>query len=182
MRKKERKYLPGWLLVCGSGRNVGKSWLIEALLKRFSPGQDIISLKISPHRHKVSDGQSLVSQGNDYSLFREENVSSYDSGRFLAAGASVSYYLECQDEHLETALQDFIQRIDPGAVVCCESGRLGYHLRPGLMLFIRGDDQSLSLRKQELSELSDHVLPGQSEMHDFVDSIQLVNGQWSLRR
>ena len=113
-------------------------------------------------------------------IYRDFSGSEYDSGRFLAAGASESYYIESRDESLTVVLSLLKGIMDNDVPVICESGQAGTLIEPGLMIFV-GDkpDGSLSgkYRNYELSDLRIRKM----EWEQVAPMIEFRNAAWQIK-
>jgi hypothetical protein len=87
------------LVVGGQGRGVGKTALIEDLLRAF-PAAGWVAAKITPHEHRPG---SIGPEGFALEEERDGNGRS-DSSRFLAAGARRSFWVQARPERLAEAL------------------------------------------------------------------------------
>jgi len=124
--------------ICGAGRNVGKTYLGESIISHFSPKNNVISVKISKFKHKnhENDCLKLLQKTKYYTIWQELEHSNKDSGRYLKAGAKVSYYIECDDVHLLDAFL-FIYRIyGTSCLIVCESASITKYINPAISIFV----------------------------------------------
>lgn len=150
----------GYIIISGSGKKVGKTFLGEALLRHFSALSPIIALKISPHRHDhIGDAHLIVDQ-TDFRLFRENVAHHKNSGRLLQAGATASYFLETDDGAIDRAFSEFNEICNPDQLpVICESGALGKIIQPDIFYFIEDSEVPFNDYKESLKRLADVILP-----------------------
>lgn len=155
--------LPDFILISGSGKKVGKTFLAVGLIRHFSCREPITALKISPHIHDDL-GKSMLVEGNSrYAIYRDLEPHDRNSGQYLKAGAEASYFMEVRDEHLPEALQLFNKECNPGRKrVICESGALGRLFRPSVMIFIAPPEEQLSGVKKQAAEVADIRLPART--------------------
>ncbi len=129
-------------LVAGDARNIGKTHLGCYLISNLSNTVEVIAIKISPHMHQLNeDCIVLAGDKKNWIISEETNPESHkDSGRFLAAGAIKSYYVQtASDEYLPLVIE-WIQKLDSnGKIMVCESRALGNYLKPGKAFFISSD-------------------------------------------
>jgi hypothetical protein len=138
MKYQDLPSYPNFLLIAGTGRNVGKTTLVCQIIQDLSKRMNITALKISSHLHPVEEGQKVVVENAHYRIVEESLDSEKDSSRMKKAGAQVSYYIQCQKDHLAEALASLPFDIKNTAVVC-ESGGLHHVIKPGLFFLVEGD-------------------------------------------
>lgn len=176
----ERKSEKGLVVVCGSGKKIGKTFLCCSIIRKFSVEQDIIALKISPHVHDNRGNVELVAEGNGFRIFRELDIHEKNSGKFLAAGAAFSYFMEASDQFLPEAYDIFRNKCnDRNLPVICESGALGKLVKPSLMFFVNENDKELNQWKKSLMELADIIITAITyNPEDIIGKIRLREGFW----
>jgi hypothetical protein len=182
--KMNRSNASNFIIISGSGKKVGKTFLASALIRHFSLQSPIIALKISPHRHD-NLGRVLVIHGSGkYRLFRELEVHDKNSGQFLAAGAKDSFFLETEDGFLGEAIARFSAMCNPMDLpVVCESGALGNFLRPGILLYIEDPLSPFSPYKESIKKISDVILPAKQFLpSDIISNIRLNGISWSIKQ
>ena len=134
----EKQPIPNLLLVSGSGRNSGKTTLVCEIIKNISTSRAVYAIKISPHFHKLSEKQELLTQQRGFKIFREKDQhSNKDSSRMLRAGAADALYIQCDDLNVAAAFQNVLQLIPKNAPVVGESGSLAKYFKPALHLHVR---------------------------------------------
>lgn len=114
------------IVVSGHSRGVGKTFLVEAILKAF-PSYRFSTLKISAHRHGAGEAQGPA---------QECNGADERERRLLNAGAESAWLLRARDEtfpHALPAIEELLART-PNWIV--ESNRLVKYLKPDLLLFV----------------------------------------------
>lgn len=179
----DRISCPAFIIISGSGKKVGKTFLAVALIKRFSSQSPIIALKISPHKHDKLGNVVTIMDTPGYRLFQELEVHKKNSGQFLAAGAKVSCFLETEDGFLGQAIEEFSKKCNPmNLPVVCESGALGTIIKPGVMIYIANPEKQLNPYKESIRKLADMVLPARRfSASAFVNDIQLTSSGWIKR-
>jgi hypothetical protein len=118
------------LVVGGSGRKVGKTSAIEALL-RATPDGRWLAVKISGHAHGAHGWQLDRQEAPDAGT---------DSGRFLAAGAAEAWWLRCAPGRLAEAVPALRSLMDRFENVVLESNSIAAFLTADLHLFLTGED------------------------------------------
>lgn len=124
--------------ICGAGRNLGKTYLGEAIISHFSGQQAIIAIKISKFQHHAKDkiGLHKLVETNFYTVWQELNFTPKDSGRYLKAGATASYYIECDDAHLLNAFLFVYKMVGNSCLIVCESASLSKYIKPAVSVFV----------------------------------------------
>ncbi|PLX14932.1 MAG: hypothetical protein C0598_00265 [Marinilabiliales bacterium] len=148
------------ILISGSGRNVGKTTLACNIIKTLSTDNDVVGLKISPHFHKTSELQKLISEGESFKVFQEfDSKQEKDSSRMLNAGAKEVFFIQCSDQEIEKAVQSLQNILTSKSPIVCESGSLAKSIDIGIHLLVKGinpDETKLSYRKN--LEKADYII------------------------
>lgn len=156
----ERKPLTKFILISGSGQKVGKTFLATALIRHFSTREKVLALKISPHVHTDLGVSELICNEEGFRIYHDLVPHAKNSGQYLVAGASASWFMETTDQFIDLALAWFIEHCNPeGDLVICESGALGRHFRPACMVFINNPEEPLTGLKRASADVADLVLP-----------------------
>ena len=188
MNKAEHIYhryeAPQILLISGSGRNCGKTSLACEIIESISKRKAVIALKISPHFHQLSEHQELLFDNKKFRIYREtDSTSGKDSSRMLRAGASYSFYLQCEDENLSEAWERMNIFLPENRAVVCESGSLAKFFKPGLHLLVEGENPDKMKRSyMKNKELSDRIV--HFDGHRFsidISDILFTGKQWKLK-
>jgi hypothetical protein len=106
----DRIFNSNFLIISGSGKKVGKTFLSVALIEHFSNQVPVLALKISPHKHDKLGNVLAIADTDGYRLFMELEVHDKNSGQFLKAGAKASYFMETEDEFLIKAIEVFTRK------------------------------------------------------------------------
>ena len=124
--------------ICVAGRNLGKTYLGEAIISYFSGQQAIIAIKISKFKHHAKDkiGLHKLVETSFYTVWQELNFTPKDSGRYLKAGAKASYYIECDDAHLLNAFLFVYKMVGDSCLIICESASLSKYIKPAISVFV----------------------------------------------
>jgi len=133
------KNCPNILLIAGTGRNAGKTMLACEIIRHLSKTADVIGVKISSHFHPVESGQKIVANPAYYHIIEETLHTSKDSSRMLQAGAKKVFYIQAKQDNLEEAFNTISAELSCCPVIC-ESGGLHRYIKPGLFLFVRGEE------------------------------------------
>jgi Ni2+-binding GTPase involved in maturation of urease and hydrogenase len=158
------------LLVCGSGRNTGKTVLAASIIRHFSASHRIAAIKISMHHHDHPGNLEMLEDEYGYKIFRDIEFSDKDSGRFLRAGAVPSLYIETTDQFLYQAFNKALNHCPPSALIVCESGGLIRVVRPGIMIFVQQEKELIPENKTFLRDQADLVVENGMGQHQMVIS------------
>lgn len=132
------KPFPNILLVAGSGRNVGKTSVVERLIHGFKD-HGIIALKVSPHFHALRGDEKLIRKTDGYTISEEINPdSTKDSSRFLRAGAQKVFFIQALGKNLKEAFIRTFDLLPENAAVIVESGGLRDFIQPSLFIYVKG--------------------------------------------
>ncbi len=137
-------------MICGSGKNVGKTTLSSLLVKYFSDkGKRVYALKTSSHLHQLDKDECILKEGEDYAVVKESRKNNKDSSLLLQAGAEESYYIQASDKHTMFSLSnELVHQFPTDAIFICESGGLREYIRPALFLFVLGDKADKNMQYQ----------------------------------
>ena len=180
----EKPTLPQLLIIAGTGRNSGKTTLACQIIRKFSPDQSIVAIKITPHFHENPGyGRVIVNKPNIYIAKETDTTSKKDSSLMLEAGAVQSYFVMTTDEYLEEAFSEILTRIAPDTMVVCESGGLRHLIQPGLFLLMqRPENSGLKPDTAKLLSLADRIVTIDGSKFDLdINSIEIADNQWKLK-
>ena len=116
------------IVVCGGGKDVGKTALVCGLiagLKEFG----WTGVKVTSHSYGKFEAvweESLAGQGTD-------------TGRYLAAGARRALLVSAGDDELGAVVEGLMAELGPEAHWIFESNRVLRHLRPDVCLAVQGE-------------------------------------------
>jgi hypothetical protein len=158
-----RKHFPSFIIVSGSGKKVGKTFLATAMIRHYASVFPLVALKISPHVHDSLGDTKLIAASGGFRIFEDLGSHKKNSGQHLAAGASRSFFMETGDEDLPDSFGLFLDVCNPQKLpVICESGALGNLIKPGILFFIADPAHELQHHKRTSMEYADLVLPARS--------------------
>jgi molybdopterin-guanine dinucleotide biosynthesis protein len=160
VNKKYKKLDNIWVVVAGTGRNVGKTTLMEMLIERMAERYKVVALKTSVLRpdEKMFHGNHRMAEPDEFFLLEEtgKNIQK-DSGRFLTAGADRSFFLSIGENKVLEALRAFEQFIGKRHIVLAESNVLPFIIDPAILIVVR--DEQLKKRSSEvLLNQADYVV------------------------
>lgn len=120
------------VVVCGSGRNVGKTSLICGLIAAL-PEFCWTAVKITSHAHGMPEP-----------IWEEtEPGQATDTARYLAAGAKRAFLVTASDAELSDRVRELQSNCKPSANWIFESNRIIESMRPNLCLAVKGDEESI---------------------------------------
>jgi hypothetical protein len=138
MQNEVKYHLANVLLLSGEGRNVGKTTLGCRIIERLSGDTKVIALKVSPHFHTLTGSLVSLKDSDSLTIARETDKNSgKDSSRYLNAGASEVYYIQCNEDSLAVLASWINENISQNTPVICESGGLIRTIQPGYAVHIR---------------------------------------------
>jgi hypothetical protein len=129
------------VVVGGHTRNIGKTSVVAGLIAAL-PDLHWTAIKITQYGHGVcsSDGEpcecAVVDTEHPYAISEETEVSSTDSGRFLAAGAQRSFWVRTAAGQLGEALPELRQIIEASENAIVESNSILQFFKPDLLLAV----------------------------------------------
>lgn len=181
-----RQFVPNLLVVCGSGRKVGKTTIIKGLIKHFKVKNKIAAIKVSPHFHDNKQSKSLLFQDVDCNVYLENGINTKDSSLFFQAGAEPSYYIETKDNKLENAFKFILQNIGDNRLIICESGILGRIFKPGVLIFVESNVNNVQdidkITNRKIADIIVVVENGKldDELTNLKKKIIVEENQWKL--
>ncbi|MBE0651618.1 MAG: hypothetical protein IH595_12370 [Bacteroidales bacterium] len=151
-----------WVIVGGTGRNIGKTTFSEILIKKLSRYSPVTGIKISNIKpeglefHGTHDHKS----GEAFFIYEETRTDgNKDSIRFLKSGATKSYFVQTNDDFLPEAFQKLQDYMNGDEIVVCESNSLINIMKPAVFLMIKGESNKASKTYVEKSlKQADYVL------------------------
>jgi molybdopterin-guanine dinucleotide biosynthesis protein len=162
---------PRILVVGGMRRKVGKTSVIEAILRTF-PGRHWTAVKISSHLHDRPAGVRLLERGfignragrldTPHFRLREDTESNTgtDTGRFMAAGAFRAMLVEADDAHLPDATASLLEllRDTRAGCVICETTRAATLLGARLFLMVVDGSERAKPLAQSVAAFADAMV------------------------
>lgn len=140
LRRMERPFSARLLVVAGQCRKVGKTRLIEDILRAF-PETDWTCVKITPYSemHCPVNGPGCRCGPDEHPFaIREEADRSgrSDTSRYLKAGAKTAIWVETKPGHFERSLKPLAENLRRAEWVIIESGTLLKFWRPSVSLLV----------------------------------------------
>lgn len=169
---------PNVLLISGSGRNVGKTFVCRQIIKTLSEKQKVIAVKFSPHFHALSDNAKVIEKNNDFIVVDENQQTGKDSSLFLQAGAEKVFFVMSKKEQALEAFY-FLQPLLGNGPVVVESGGLFDVMKPGLLLFVTRPNETIHKNK-ELSYGAVRVENDHKSVPEVLNNIEFINHQFRI--
>lgn len=174
-------YLPNLLLISGSGRKVGKTWLACNLIRKWKNHVPVVAIKISRHRHDPAYRMKQLVSGEGFVIWEEFAGSWKDTGKFFDAGAYPVLFVEADTKYLFDAFRHAIDFTGKDRMIICESGGLINFVKPGFMIFIQSAEFNPDGEKSRIKALADLVVTS-GELESVADRIQICDGEWRLTK
>jgi len=177
--------IPGLLLIGGNSRHIGKTTLACLIINRFSAGVPIIAAKLtSIYPGDAKHHGHVINIGKEFEIIHEPDPSgSKDTAKMQKSGAVSAYYIQANDESVEKAWNVFIQMIQPGHMIVCESRSLRRFIEPGLFVYLK--NSAVKTVKPYSTWLEDKanlllVDPDREQLVNVTKQITLVNREWRV--
>jgi molybdopterin-guanine dinucleotide biosynthesis protein A len=183
--------IPGMLMIGASGRRVGKTAFVCALIERFSAQRDIVGVKISAvdsfnqgHHPDVgrSEGAHVSSSCNSITEEKDSRGET-DTSRMLVCGAKKVFWLQVWDSHLEEGLRALLDTLGDQTVSICESNRARRILEPGAFVMIKGPAESdWKPSAEQVASYADRIADSDGGKLDIsVDDVELTGERWAVK-
>jgi len=179
-------FIPHLVIVGGTGRNIGKTTLVEKLVEKFGLLVPVTAVKIANikpggehfHGHNVASFQDRI-------LIKKEtrSNSSKDSMRFLKAGAQTSWFIQTEDVFLPETFPEIQIVLKDAQCVVCESNSLRRFVHPGLFIMVKGESNPSGKKDVPgLLSLADVVVEAlnRKQFDMLVDRIEIRDGKFIL--
>lgn len=173
------KEYPNLILISGNGRNVGKTSLICKIIEKFKDTEALISVKVSPHFHALTEKLILLKDENNSKIAIEtDKNSNKDTSKFLKAGVLESVYIQSNDDEVLEAFTHVILKYPKNYLFIVESGALKKFVKPGLSIFVVNNDNSQ--KEYKLYTDIDITLNEKDDFAEFTKKISITNNTWNL--
>lgn len=158
--------LPKSIIVAGTGRNVGKTSFVRALIRKLTH-LNLVAVKISPHFHKSDSGEVLIETKNFIISRENKNYTGKDTANFLLDGASEVFFIQVKDDFLQDAFERFSEIADINKIMVFESAGLRNIVKPGLFFVVT--DNSGYNKNPGIENIADKVIVNLKNDPDFAD-------------
>jgi molybdopterin-guanine dinucleotide biosynthesis protein A len=179
---------PNMVLIGATGRNVGKTTLACALIRRLRKEFTVIAVKVTTVDAKDGPcprggrgcGTCASLEGNYEIIEESKNEGDKDTHLMRKAQAAQVYWVKALRSHLREAVQSLLSRVGNDCVIVCESTGLRAHVEPGL--FLMTDSQSVTDPRpsaRQLGHLAERRLSFDGQEFDApVDRFHYDGGHW----
>jgi hypothetical protein len=175
----EKIYCPRLLIITGSGKNVGKTTLINSLIPSLKTIHTLVAIKISPHFHPVSDNEELFRNPGYFLIYEEKSMQSgNDSSKMKRAGAHKVFYIQSKNQYADEAFLRCLEYVEDNIPVICESGALYKKIRPGLMIYIKKEEKRLKTGNSDRNSVV--IMRDHDHFKSVVDKISFKSGNWEF--
>lgn len=179
--------LPNLLIITGNARNVGKTTLANAVIRRFSQNYPVIGLKVSAIRPGDDEmhGNHPDPKPEAYSIEEEKDRhGKSDTSRMLLAGAASAWYIRAQESHIEKAVSDFLLLIPSKALIVAESRALRVVAEPSALILIERRKPWVGLKPVDdlVPFATMHLLtgPGYAPLTEVLSKITTDGRSWKI--
>jgi hypothetical protein len=180
-----KKFFPNLLIVCGSGRNIGKTAVITTIIANNKGKNKIVAIKVSPHFHNDKQPKTIIWQDIDCNIYLENENTSKDSSLFLQSGADPVYYIETKDNKLKDAFIFILKQIGENRLIICESGVLARIFKPGLLIYVESSKTNFQDNKILNRDIADFIITVEDgklsdELLKVKNKITIFENKWKL--
>ena len=183
---------PGMLLVGAAGRNVGKTEFACSVVRRLSPGREVIGVKVTTvHAHEGGCPRGGEGCGACASLTEGYRITDEaggppgkDTSRLLASGAGRVFWLRVRPDRLPDGAAALRALVAEECLCVCESNSLRLVVEPDLFVIVRdllSGDVKPSVR--EVLPLADALVSSDGQRFDPApESFSAEAGRWAWTR
>ena len=123
------------IVVGGHSRNVGKTSVVAAIIAAW-PEYSWTAVKMSSHWHSDGEDKKAICRVDE----EHDRNNGTDTGRFLAAGASKSFWIRIREGFMAQALPQLMPVLHSNPYVIIESNGIVKHIQPSLYLMVHRYD------------------------------------------
>ncbi len=128
------------IVVGGHSRNVGKTSVVAAIIAAW-PEYSWTAVKMSSHWHSDGAASGEEDKKEICRIDEEHDCNNCsDTGRFLAAGASRSFWIRIREGCMKQALPQLMPVLHSNPYVIIESNGIVKHIQPSLYLMVHRYD------------------------------------------
>lgn len=166
-------------MVGSNTRKVGKTQLVCALIRKFSPHNKIIGLKITTISDKDKHHKANILDGKKFIITKETNhCSAKDTSKMLQAGAYKVFHIIALKDGLESAFKQFINQVGKNSIIICESTSLRKFVKPGIFIMLIDENSNdMKASAKEVLKFADIIVPASDNYN--LDLIDLIENKWN---
>ncbi len=177
MPQQNKAYYPNVLCIGANHRKVGKTSLLENIIRHFRQDK-IIAVKIAAY----DDADELIRDHDTAELTvkeEAENSGANDSGRYLQAGAEKSFFLAGMEDDVRKKIPEILQRYKNKPFVI-ESNWFSLHFTPGYILLL--EDKNARSKKSflRLKNKADSIVPPGTITELTLNFWHFSEGHWEI--
>ncbi|MEN8138542.1 MAG: hypothetical protein ABFR62_08915 [Bacteroidota bacterium] len=168
------------LLIGGTKQNVGKTTLTCDIIKKYSPGNNIIAIKTSCHFHGILDTDVVIANNEKFVIVKETVTDTgKDSARMLKNGAYEVYFIQAKDENIGEAYIFLDKFMDKNSLVICESASLRTYVKPSIFIGMKSDKSDTIPENKNNLHLADLFIFNYLSVKEDINSIiQIKQKKW----
>jgi len=175
------------LIVGGTKRNIGKTSLIERIIKKFSSDYNIVAFKIKTIYPNDTffhgTDRNPLSADEKFRLIEEKNTNgNEDTNRMLKAGAKKVFKIKTKATNIVEAYKELKNKINSNSLLICESNTLRKTVNPTIYLFVKeANYEDMKPSAKEVIKFADKIILTDGKKHNFnIEDIFVENKQWFL--
>lgn len=175
------KYLPNFLIISGTGRNVGKTTLSCKIIDKFSNENRITALKITNHFHDIDQKTSkIIYESESYKIIEELNIlSNKDTSRFLQAGANNSFMIMSDLNNLATAINRLEMTFGfDTSIFIVESMSIREIITPAYSILVTND---LNIKSSTGFDIVAHFNSENLTYDLKIEDFKIVGKEWKIK-
>ncbi|NPA44770.1 MAG: hypothetical protein GXO49_04480 [Chlorobi bacterium] len=176
------------LIVGGTKRNIGKTSLIERIIKKFSSDYDIVAFKIKTIYPNDTffhgTDTNPLSADEKFRLIEEKNANgNEDTNRMLKAGAKKVFKIKTKANYISYAYEELKNKINNNSLLICESNTLRKTVNPSIYLFVKeANSNDMKPSAKEVIKFANKIILTDGKNHDFnIEEICVKNNMWLLK-
>jgi len=177
------------LIIGGAKRNIGKTTLIERIIKKFSSEYNIIAFKIktiypNDNLFHGKDKKPLLKNEN-YRITEETSRKGVeDTNRMLKAGAKKVYKIKVKSNYISEAFLELEKNGNKNKLIICESNSLRKYISPSLYLFVKElNSNEMKPSAKEMVKFADKIIITDGKNHNInLETLKVEEGRWIITK
>ncbi len=178
-------FFSNWIIVGGTGRNTGKTTLVEKLIGKFAKINPVTAVKMANIKpgNENFHGHVITPFTGKISIEKEtRNDGNKDSMRFLRAGAQASWFIQTEDDFLPETFPEIRNTLKKASWIVCESNSLRNYVKPALFIMVKGEEAVAKKNTAEILQVADVVVDALNwrQFDLLVERIEIREGKFVL--